>query len=81
MKNDIENEKTYVEKQEEKLYVLELVKISRRIYGTANFLFYAIADGLFDVLSNGKAGIVGMFKKKSRSSQLTFFKNEGFSWA
>ena len=37
------------EKQEEKPYVMELIRISKRIYTTANFVFYAIADGLFVV--------------------------------
>lgn len=68
------------EKQEEKPYVMELIKISKRIYGIANFVFYAIADGLFVVLSKGKAGIVDMIKKKQKSTQLTFFKDDGFCW-
>ena len=68
------------EKQEEKPYVLELIKISKRIYDIANFVFYAIADGLFVVLSKGKQGVVSMLKKKRKSDQLSFFKDEGFSW-
>lgn len=69
------------EKQEEKPYVLELIKASKRIYEIANFVFYAIADGLFTVLSKGKAGIVDMLKKKPKSAQLTFFNDEGFGWS
>ena len=69
------------EKQEEKAYVLELIKISKRIYETANFVFYAVADGLFTVLSKGKAGIGELLKKKPPSTQLTFFKDDGFAWA
>jgi len=68
------------EKQEEKPYVLELIKISKRIYDIANFVFYAIADGLFVVLSKGKQGVVSMLKKKRKSDQLSFFKDEGLSW-
>jgi len=68
------------EKQEEKPYVLELIKIPKRIYDIANFVFYVIADGLFVVLSKGKQGIVEMLKKKKKSAQLSFFKDEGFSW-
>ncbi|MBQ3224412.1 MAG: transposase [Oscillospiraceae bacterium] len=68
------------EKQEEKPYVMELIKISKRIYDIANFVFYAIADGLFVVLSKGKSGIGDMLKKKQKSPQLTFFKDDGFCW-
>lgn len=66
------------EKQEEKPYVMELIKISKRIYDIANFVFYAIADGLFVVLSKGKSGIADMLKKKQKSAQLTFFNDGGF---
>ena len=69
------------EKQEEKPYVMELIKISKRIYDIANFVFYAIADGIFVVLSKGKQGIVEMLKKKQKSNQLSFFKDDGFLWA
>ena len=68
------------EKQEEKPYVLELIKISKRIYTIANFVFYAIADGLFVVLSKGKQGIGEMLKKKPKSTQLTFFGDNRFCW-
>ena len=69
------------EKQEENPYVLELIKISKRIYATANFVFYAIADGLFAVLSKGKQGIVEMLRKKPKSAQLTFFNDNVFYWS
>ncbi len=45
------------EKQEEKHFVLELINASKRIYRISNFVFYAIADGLFTVLAKGKADI------------------------
>ena len=60
---------------------MELIKISKRIYDIANFVFYAIADGIFVVLSKGKQGIVEMLKKKQKSDQLSFFKDDGFLWA
>ena len=67
------------EKQEEKLYVMELIKASKRIYTVANFVFYAIADGLFVVLSKGKSGIADMLRKKSKSPQFSFFVDRRFS--
>lgn len=69
------------EKQDGKSYVLELIHISKRIYEISNFVFYAIADGLFAVLSKGKAGISDMLKKKSKSAQLTIFENSYFGWS
>ena len=68
------------EKQEEKHFVLELINASKRIYRISNFVFYAIADGLFTVLAKGKAGISDMLKKKPKSAQLTLFENSYFGW-
>lgn len=69
------------EKCAEKKIVMELIAISKRIYGASKFVFYAIADGLFTVLSKGKAGIFEMLKKKPKSTQLSFFKDVGFGWS
>lgn len=68
------------EKSDEKKIVMEVIAASKRIYNISNFVFYAIADGLFAVLSKGKAGVFEMLKKKPKSLQLSLFKDEGFGW-
>ena len=48
-------------------------------WGKANeFVFYAIADGLFAILSKCKQGIADMLKKKAKSMQLSFLPAFGF---
>lgn len=69
------------EKQEERAYILEIIKESKRIYKIANFIFYTIADGLFSVLSKCNTGIFEMLKKKPKTAQLTLFENSYFGWA
>lgn len=59
---------------------MEVIAASKRIYNISNFVFYAIADGLFAVLSKGKARVFEMLKKKPKSLQLSLFKDEGFGW-
>ncbi len=39
------------EKCEESPVIMELIHISKRIYGTPKFVFYAIADGLFALIA------------------------------
>lgn len=69
------------EKCQERLTVMTLISASKRIYNVANFVYYAIADGLFAVLSKGKHGICDMLKKKQKPAQLSFFSDFGFGWA
>lgn len=69
------------EKSEERATIMEIVAISKRIYGTPNFLFYAIADGLFAILHKCKQGICDMLKKKPKSNQLCFLPDIGFGLA
>ena len=53
--------------------VMELIHISKRIYGVPKFRFYAIADGILTLLSKGTPGISHMLKKKRPSGQLCLF--------
>lgn len=68
------------EKCDERLTVMQLIEHSKRIYGANKFAFYAIADGLFAVLSKCKQGIADMLKKKPKSMQLSLFPDVGFGW-
>jgi hypothetical protein len=69
------------EKADERVSTMQLIDISKRIYKAANFIFYAIADGLFAVLAKGKNGIYDMLKLKPKSMQLSLFKMCDFGWA
>ena len=69
------------EKCDEQIAVMQLIEQSKRIYGTNKFVFYAIADGLFVVLSKCKQGIADMLKKKPKSTQLSLFSDVGFGWS
>jgi hypothetical protein len=66
------------EKNEEQIIVMQVIKVSKRIYSTPKFVFYAIADGLFNVLAKCKQGIAGMLKKKPKSMQICLFRDDGF---
>lgn len=59
---------------------MQLIEQSKRIYKANKFVFYAIADGLFVVFSKCKQGISDMLKKKTKSTQLSFFSDVGFGW-
>ena len=66
------------EKDDECSTVMELIRISRRIYGTPHFVFYAIADALFLLAAKAGRGIADLLRKKPPSSQLSFFPDFGF---
>ncbi len=68
------------EKADERVFVMELIEYSKRIYGANKFVFYAIADGLYTLLSKCKQGISGMLKKKPKSMQLSMVSDVGFGW-
>lgn len=68
------------EKSDERIFVTELIECSKRIYGANNFVFYAIADGMFVMLSKCNRGIADMVRKKPKSAQLSFFPDMGFGW-
>ena len=68
------------EKSAERITVMEIIEYSKRIYGANKFVFYAIADGFFEILSKSKQGIADMLKKKPKSNQLSLFSDVGFGW-
>ena len=69
------------EKQDERIAVMEIIQISKRIYGTPKFVFYALADGLFAIFKKCKEGIDNFLKKPPKSIQISFFKDIGFGVA
>jgi len=66
------------EKCNERAMVMELIHLSRRIYGTPKFVFYAIADGLFFLAGRIGTGIADMLRKRAKSRQLSFWTDRGF---
>jgi hypothetical protein len=69
------------EKCGESPVIMELIHISKRIYGTPKFVFYAIADGLFALIAKTAFGIDHMLRKKPKSEQLSFALDAGFACA
>jgi len=68
------------EKSEERTAVMEVIAISKRIYGTPKFLFYAIADGLFAIFAKCSHGIADLLRKRDKSPQMCLWGDVGFAW-
>jgi hypothetical protein len=68
------------EKSDERAITAEVIAISKRIYDTPKFIFYAIADGLFAVFARCKRGVMDMLRKQHISPQLSFLPDVGFGW-
>lgn len=51
----------------------EIIEISKRLFCVPNFIYYAVADGIFEVLKTVKSGITRFFSVPINSSQLSFF--------
>jgi hypothetical protein len=69
------------EQRDEKSVVMELIHISKRIFNTPRFPFYAIADGIHNVFSQCKQGISYLLKNKSHDIQLSFFSDPRFRFS
>lgn len=64
-------EKSFVsEKCEERITVMQLIESSKRIYKVNKFILYAVADGLFSVLSKYKQGISDFIKPSPKLNPL-----------
>ena len=61
------------ERTDDKRIVMELIHISKRIYGAPKFNFYSIADGIFEVFSKCKKGIALLLRKQQWDGQLSLF--------
>ena len=66
------------EKSDERLIVMELIQVSKRIFGTPKFVFYAIADGLFFVCAKSTQSLSSMLRKKHKDAQLSLIAFPGF---
>ena len=51
----------------------EIVEVSKRLFGVPNFIYYAVADGIFEVLKAVKSGIGRFFSLPNFDGQLSFF--------
>jgi len=67
----------YIGMMSERVYdkriVMELIHISKRIYGIPKFHFYAIADGLFTVFARCGQDISNWLSFKPKDNQLCLF--------
>jgi len=54
--------------------VLELIHISKRIYDTPKFFYYALADGVFTVFARAKPGFSYLLRKKPKDPQFSLWK-------
>lgn len=48
------------EKQKQSRYVMEIIEKSKRIYGKKKFVYYAIANGIKEILNKGTKGIMDL---------------------
>jgi len=67
------------EKADESLMAMELIRVSRRIFNTPKFVFYAIADGLFFICAKSTLSLSHLLRKKSLDRQLTLPFDFGFN--
>lgn len=51
----------------------EIVNVSKRLFGVPNFIYYAVADGIFEILKAVKSGIGRFFSLPQNDGQLSFF--------
>lgn len=53
------------EKQKQSKYVMEIIERSKRIYGKKKFVYYAIVNGIKDILNKSTKGITDLLSPKS----------------
>ena len=66
---------TFSEKQNKSILVMEIIECSKRIYGKSKFIYYALGDGIFNILKKTRKGITSFLvpKKSPPSQQLDIF--------
>ncbi|GHV40062.1 hypothetical protein FACS1894187_20600 [Synergistales bacterium] len=62
------------EKIDESIEVLEVIEVSKHLYGLSKFTFYAITDGLAEIFGELYTGISSFFDKPPRSNQLLLWR-------
>jgi len=60
-------------KGDDKKIVMEIIHISKRIFSTPNFFFYALADGLFTIFARAKQGFSQLLHKNPKDHQLSLW--------
>jgi len=66
------------ERSDDRRIAMELMHISKRIYGIPKFRYYALADGIYAVLAVGRQGISQFLLKKRRYGQFSLFSEPNF---
>jgi len=66
------------EKSDSRAIVADVITISKRIYCTPKFLFYAVADGLFTVFARCRRGIADMLRLRPKDPQLSLLSGSAF---
>ena len=51
----------------------EIVEVSKRLFGAPDFIYYAVADGIFEILKAVKSGIGRFFHLPVNNGQLSLF--------
>lgn len=51
----------------------EIIEVSKRLFGAPSFVYYAVADGIFEILKHIKSGIIKFFSKPEYDGQLLLF--------
>lgn len=57
----------------------EIIQVSKRLFGVPDFLYYAVADGIFEILKTVKSGIGTFFSLPDCSTQLSLFSDSDAS--
>jgi len=57
---------TLSEKVNESIEVIEIVDAAKRLYGLAKFTFYALSDGLAEILTKSTTGIRSFFRRPKK---------------
>ena len=51
----------------------KIIEVSKRLFGLPDFIYYAVADGIFEILKAVKTGIGRFFALPQNDGQLSFF--------
>lgn len=72
---------TFSEKQDASIFIMEIIECSKRIYGKSKFIYYALGDGIFNILQKTREGIAAFLYsvKHPPSQQLNIFKTFGIN--
>lgn len=57
----------------------EIIEVSKRLFGVPDFIYYAVADGIFQILKVVKCGIGRFFTLPACVAQLSLFSDSDAS--